>query len=87
MNTIYKIARYKQISDNTFLVAFNIKNDNDSWFYIESQLDMSEISGKTPNEICQLAYSKIKDEIDSTLLRLQKENVTQAKVGYQFIPE
>lgn len=85
MNTIYKIARYEQLNNNIFLVAFNVKDDSDSWFYIESQLDMSEISEKTPNEVCQLAYSKIKDKIDSTLLRLQQENAT--KVGYQFIPQ
>lgn len=85
MNTIYKIARYEQLNNDIFLVAFNVKDDSDSWFYIESQLNMSEISEKTPNEVCQLAYSKIKDKIDSTLLRLQQENAT--KVGYQFIPQ
>ena len=43
MNIIYTIARYESISDTTFLVAFNVKDESNSSFYIESILSLSEI--------------------------------------------
>lgn len=81
----YTIARYEQISKDVFLVAFNIKPQDLSTFYLESSLEISEISGKTPNEICQLAYNKLKSKIDEILIKLENEKLTI--VGYQFIPE
>jgi hypothetical protein len=85
MNIIYTIARYELISDTTFLVAFNVKDESNSSFYIESILSLSEISGKTPTEICQLAYDNIKIKIEEILSRLQQQKTS--KVGFQFIPE
>ena len=85
MNITYTIARYELINDNTFLVAFNVKSESNSSFYIESPLTLSETSGKTAPEICQLAYDKIKTKIEEILNRLQQQK--DCKVGFQFIPE
>jgi|LakMenEpi03Aug12_release.lakeMendotaPanAssembly.Ray.scaffolds.fasta_scaffold79292_6 hypothetical protein len=85
MNITYTIARYELINDNTFLVAFNVKSESNSSFYIESPLTLSETSGKTATEICQLAYDKIKTKIEEILNRLQQQK--DCKVGFQFIPE
>lgn len=85
MNITYTIARYEFISQNIFLVAFNIKDEYGSFFYIESPLTLSDIAEKTPNEICQLAYNNIKIKIDEIILRIQQQK--SCKVGYQFIPE
>jgi hypothetical protein len=85
MNITYTIARYELINDNTFLVAFNVKSESNSSFYIESPLTLSETSGKTPTEICQLAYDNIKIKIEEILNRLQQQK--DCKVGFQFIPE
>jgi hypothetical protein len=85
MNIIYTIARYELISADTFLVAFNIKDESNSSFYIESPLSLSQTSGKTPTEICQLAYDNVKTKIEEILNRLQQQKTS--KVGFQFIPE
>ena len=52
---------------------------------IESIVLLSDISAKTPNEVCQLAYNNIKSKIEESLLRMQQQK--SSKVGYQFIPE
>lgn len=85
MNIIYTIARYEKISNENFLVAFNIKDESGDSFYIESVILLSDISAKTPNEVCQLAYNNIKSKIEESLLRMQQQK--SSKVGYQFIPE
>lgn len=85
MNITYTIARYDKLSNENFLVAFNVKDEDGDSFYIESPLLLSDISGKTPNEVCQLAYDSIKIKIEETLARMQEQKAS--KVGYQFIPE
>ena len=85
MNITYTIARYELINEDTFLVAFNVKSESNSSFYIESPLALSETSGKTPTEICQLAYNNIKTKIEEILNRLQQQK--DCKVGFQFTPE
>lgn len=85
MNTTYTIARYEKLSDENFLVAFNVKDNDSDSFYIECLLPLSDISGKTTTEVCQLAYNNLKSKIEETLARMQLQKVS--KVGYQFIPE
>lgn len=85
MNIIYTIARYEKLSNDSFLVAFNVQNSNENSFYIECLLPLSDTSGKTTTEVCQLAYNNLKIKIDETLARLQEQKVS--KIGYQFIPE
>jgi len=85
MNITYTIARYEYISDGKFLVAFNIKDEFENSAYVESELKSSDISGKSTQEICQLAFNTIKNRIDQI-----KENFAikhKSVVGYQFIPE
>lgn len=83
MNITYTIARYEMLPNN-FLVAFNINSENGDSVYTESYLTLEEIKNKTSQEICQLAYEKIKDTIDEIKLKFQKNAVSI--VGYQFIP-
>lgn len=85
MNIVYTIARYEKLSNENFLVAFNVKDDGGDSFYIECLLPLSDISGKTTSEVCQLAYDNLKIKIEETLTRLQQQKAS--KVGYQFIPE
>lgn len=83
MNITYNIARFEKSSD-CFLVAFNICSDNGDSAYIESCLTNEEIKEKTSQEICQLAYEKIKVKIDLLKQKFEKNSVSI--VGYQFIP-
>jgi len=85
MNIIYTIARYEKLSNENFLVAFNVKDGDSDSFYIECILPLSDISAKTTTEVCQLAYNNLKTKIDETLARLQQQKTS--KIGYQFIPE
>ena len=85
MNTTYTIARYEQVNNIEFLVAFNVKAQDVPVFYIESILPLSNISEKTSTEVCQLAFNDIKNKIDEIILRLKSEN--SLTVGSQFIPE
>ncbi len=85
MNISYTIARYEQLTPDTFLVAFNIKDDGDNSAYVESSLSSSEISGKTAQQICQLAYNSISGKVESIKQAFEKNN--GMKVGFQFIPD
>jgi hypothetical protein len=85
MNITYTIARYDKLNSDTFLVAFNVTNEDGDSFYIESPLNLSDISAKTTTEVCQLAYNNIKTKIEEVLTRLQAQK--NSKIGYQFIPE
>jgi hypothetical protein len=84
MNTTYKIARYEQVNNEDFLVAFNVQVDDCHTFYIESVLPLNLINGKTSQEVCQLAYENIKDNISNIVNRLKLQS--QIKVGSEFIP-
>lgn len=85
MNLTYTIARYEYLTSGKFLVAFNIKDDFENSAYIESELESASVSGKTAQEICQLAYESIKSKIDQLKIDFAAKN--NLKVGYQFIPE
>lgn len=85
MNLTYTVSRYEQLKPDIFLVAFNITDENDNSAYIESELASAEISGKNANEICQLAYEKIKDQIAS--IKQDFAAKFNLKIGYQFTPQ
>lgn len=84
MNTTYKIARYEQVNNEDFLVAFNVQVDDCPIFYIESVLPLNLINGKTSQEVCQLAYENIKDNVSNIVNRLKLQS--QIKIGSEFIP-
>jgi len=84
-NITYTIARYEQVKPDTFLVAFNIKDENDNSAYIECLLKSSQVSGKTTQEVCQIAYKELAPQIEE--IKLNFEQKTLSKVGYVFIPE
>jgi len=84
MNSTYKIARYEQVNNENFLVAFNVQADDCPTFYIESVLPLNLINGKTSQEVCQLAYENIKDNISNIINRLKLQS--QIKVGSEFTP-
>jgi hypothetical protein len=84
-NITYTIARYEQVKPDIFLVAFNIKDENDNSAYIEYLLKSSQVSGKTTQEVCQLAYKQLLPQIEE--IKLNFEQKTLSKVGYIFIPE
>jgi len=85
MNITYTIARYEFIDKDRFLVGFNLKDDFENSAYIEHILSSSEISGKTTQEICQLAFTPLKPKIEK--LKEDFEKLNSSKIGFQFIPE
>ena len=84
MNITYKIARYEQINNEDFLIAFNVQAEDYEVFYIESILPLSSINEKTSQQICQLAYENIKDKISIIVDRLKSQS--QIKIGSEFKP-
>ena len=72
MNIIYTIARYEKLSNENFLVAFNIKDGDSDSFYIECILPLSDISAKTTTEVCQLAFDNVKNKIEQ-IIRAAKD--------------
>lgn len=84
MNITYTIARFEQCS-GYFLVAFNIISENGDSIYLESPLNNEEIVEKTSQEICQLAYDKIKSKINQIKTKFEQNSISI--VGYQFIPK
>ena len=85
MNITYKIARYEQLNNVEFLVAFNIKAEDVSVFYIESILPLSLINMKTPEEVCQLAFTNIRSQINEIIFKLRSEN--SSVIGSEFMPK
>lgn len=86
MNIRYTIARYENIDNNRFLVAFNVFNDLDeNSAYIECILSTDEISGKTKNEICNMAHSKLVNDIKKIKQKFESEK--DSLIGFEFIPD
>ena len=85
MNITYKIARYEQLNNVEFLVAFNIKAEDVSVFYIESILPLSLINMKTPEEVCQLAFTNVRSQINEIIFKLRSEN--SSVIGSEFMPK
>jgi hypothetical protein len=87
MNNNIKIIinRYELFPDPSKgrIVGFLIKNtDTDKAEYIESVVS-TDLSNKTENEICKIAYDQIKEQIESISKRLSESS---SVVGSEFIP-
>jgi hypothetical protein len=85
MNTTYTIARYEQLNNVEFLVAFNVKAEDIFVFYIESILPLSLINMKTPAEICQLAFTNVRPQITEIIYKMRSEN--SSVIGSEFVPK
>jgi hypothetical protein len=81
---IYTIARYEDMGGDQFLVGFNLGDDNGNSAYVESVLQKSDISGKTQEEICQLAYDNVKTTINN--IKSDFESRQESIVGRVFVP-
>jgi hypothetical protein len=88
-NIEYKIQRYELYppeESTSFVVGFKISDilNNNRSGYIEALIPLTEASGKTSNEICQLAYNKIRPEINTLVNDLisRRNNL----IGYTFVP-
>ena len=71
--------------NSTKIVGFDIiLTENRQTKYFEEILSLSECSGKDVNEICHLAYSKLKQEIKKFV---SDETLKQyIPIGGEFIP-
>lgn len=84
MNITYTISRYEFIEKSKFLVGFRISDDFENIAYLETVLATAEISGKTQQEVCQLAYENLKPKIQELK---EKFALQQGSIeGYQFHP-
>lgn len=87
MNQIkYIIHRYEPYGNpiSGKLIAFLIINtDNDHMEYVDTILSLSEYEGLSDPEICSLAFTKLKDQID--LLTENLLNRTKL-IGSEFVP-
>jgi len=81
---IYTIARYEDMGSDQFLVGFNLGDDNGNSAYVESVLQKSDISGKTQEEICQLAYDNVKTTINN--IKSDFESRQESVLGKVFVP-
>ncbi len=90
MNEIeFKIQRYElypPINSDSYLVGFSIidKLNNNLSTYVESTVFLTQASGKTIDEICQIAYQNIKPQIDKMVENLKSKRSTI--IGYTFLP-
>lgn len=81
----YTIGKYEILKNNSsFVVGFNLTDDNENVAYIESILDIADVENKTQEEVCQLAYEKIKEKIKRIELDFIEKN--ESILGKVFVP-
>ncbi len=83
----YIIQRF-EINDSAnpsyYIVGFKIVCDiNQRDFYVETQIDYKDCKDKSDNEICVLAYNKLKPKIDEISEELVKKKFI---IGSEFVP-
>lgn len=87
-NIEYKIYKYEQApvpNPNSTVIGFLITNtDSGKYNNIECVLLFSETTNMSEEEICQLAFSKLKPEIDVITERLRSSN--NSVIGKIFLP-
>ena len=81
----YTISKYEILKNNSnFVVGFNLTDDNENAAYVESILNVADIENKTQEEVCQLAYEKIKEKIKRIELDFIEKN--ESILGRVFVP-
>ena len=80
----YTISKYEILKNNSsFVVGFNLTDENENAAYVESILDIDDIENKTQEEVCQLAYEKIKEKIKRIELDFIEKN--ESILGKVFV--
>ena len=81
----YTISKYEILKNNSsFVVGFNLTDENENAAYVESILDIADTENKTQEEVCQLAYEKIKEKIKRIELDFIEKN--ESILGRIFVP-
>jgi len=87
-NIEYKIYKYEQTpvpNPDSNIIGFLITNtDSGKYNNIECTLTFSETNNMTEEEICQMAFTKLKLQINSIVERLK--NSDNQVVGKVFLP-
>lgn len=87
-STIRFLIQRFEINNNDnpeyYIVAFNIICDlNSREQYIETTIPIGEVIEKSDNEICELAFNKLKSKIKKIINELENKKFI---VGSEFIP-
>lgn len=87
-NIEYKIYKYElspvQVP-NSIVVGFLITDHScNKYVNFESVLLLSETNGMTEEEVCQLAFNRLKPQIDATVENFKVSN--NSVIGKVFLP-
>lgn len=87
-NIEYKIYKYEQTpvpNPDSNIIGFLITNtDSGKYNNIEHTLSFSETANMSEEEVCQLAFTKLKPQIDAIVERLKNSN--NQVIGKVFLP-
>ena len=81
---IHRFELNDTVSPSYYTVGFKVVCDiNQRESYIETPVDYKDCSGKSDNEICSIAYEKLKNKIVELESELLKKKFI---VGSEFVP-
>ena len=87
-NIEYKIYKYEQTpvpNPDSTIIGFLITNvDSGKYANLETSLPFSDTSNMTEEEICQLAFNRLKNQIDLIVEEIKNSN--NSVVGKIFLP-
>jgi hypothetical protein len=87
-NIEYKIYKYEQTpvpNPDSNIIGFLITNtDSGKYNNIEYTLTFSETNNMSEEEICQMAFTKLKPQIDAIVEKLKSSN--NSVIGKVFLP-
>jgi len=87
-NIEYKIYKYEQTpvpNPDSNIIGFLITNtDSGKYNSIEYSLTFSETNNMSEEEICQMAFTKLKPQIDAIVEKLKSSN--NSVIGKVFLP-
>lgn len=87
-NLVRYIVQRFELNDPTtptyYMIGFKLVCDiNQRDCYVETQIDYELCRDKSDNEICVMAYNKLKQKIDEVSKELQQKKFI---VGSEFVP-
>jgi hypothetical protein len=87
-NLEYKIYRHELYpieNPNSTVVGFLITdNETNKTAVLETNVSIAECNGKTPEEVCQIAFEQLKDKIERIKQDFQKNR--ESVIGKVFLP-